>query len=380
MDEEEALPPKVGIFGGIGSPTKELLPLIRKAGFDIVAIWAESQEEADRAGHEYGVAFSSSNMDDVLLHKDVGLLIILSAPVTHSQIAVKALGIGKHVYVSAPCSINTSQVLRMVQSAAYYPNLLASVGYSLRALPAAVQMKKLIREGYIGKYVIHCDVRIDSPNLIDSQYSWKCCQMMGGGVLNQFGSHIIDLLKYLTDRKANRIHGVVRTVQRNTSKVRGIRQITADDVVSLNYETEDNCLVTITLNAQSSNFNQELTLTGEGGQLIMRNDNLFGRKFLDNCPEETFHVGTPKRSNLSSNETELPQIYLTSYGEMFERLKMHFIHGASEQPTDQRISNLDDASEEELDIPPLSDAVYVSNVIEAARNSSLEKSWVKIAE
>ena len=51
-----------------------------------------SQEEADRAGHEYGVAFSSSNMDDVLLHKDVGLLIILSAPVTHSQIAVKALG------------------------------------------------------------------------------------------------------------------------------------------------------------------------------------------------------------------------------------------------------------------------------------------------
>ena len=48
----------------------------------------------------------------------------------------------------------------MVQSAAYYPNLLASVGYSLRALPAAVQMKKLIREGYIGKYVIHCDVRI----------------------------------------------------------------------------------------------------------------------------------------------------------------------------------------------------------------------------
>ena len=107
---------------------------------------------------------------------------------------------------------------------------------------------------------------------------------------------------------------------------------------------------------------------------------MFGRKFLDNCPEETFHVGTPKHSNLSSNETELPQIYLTSYGEMFERLKMHFIHGASEQPTDQRISNLDDASEEESDIPPLSDAVYVSNVIEAARNSSLEKSWVKIAE
>ena len=174
-----------------------------------------------------------------------------------------------------------------------------------------------------------------------------------------------------------RIHGVVRTVQKNTSKVRGIRQITADDVVSLNYETEDNCLVTITLNAQSSNFNQELTLTGTDGQLIMRNDNLFGRKFLDNIPEETFHIGTP--TNLSSsNETELPQIYLTSYGEMFERLKNHFIHGASEQPPDQRISILDDASEEMAVVPPISDAVYVASVIEAARQSSLEKSWVKV--
>ena len=53
-------------------------------------------------------------MDDVLLHKDVGLLIILSPPQTHAQIAVKALGIGKHVYVSAPCSISTAQVHRYV--------------------------------------------------------------------------------------------------------------------------------------------------------------------------------------------------------------------------------------------------------------------------
>ena len=76
--------------------------------------------------------------------------------------------------------------------------------------------------------------------------------------------------RQLIVKSSSLIHGVVRTVQKNTNKVRGIRQITADDVVSLNYETEDNCLVTITLNAQSSNFNQELTLTGEGGQLIMQ--------------------------------------------------------------------------------------------------------------
>ena len=156
MEQEENLP-KVGIFGGINSTCYHLLPLIRQAGFEIVAIWAECQDEADQAAHEFEIGFSSSNMDDVLLHKDVGLLIILSPPMTHSQIAVKALGIGKHVYVSAPCSISTSQVLRMVQSAAYYPNLVACVGYGLRSLPAIVEMKKLISESYLGKTIGNFD-------------------------------------------------------------------------------------------------------------------------------------------------------------------------------------------------------------------------------
>ena len=58
----------------------------------------------------------------------------------------------------------------------------------------------------------------------------------------QYGSHVIDLLKYLTNQKAARIHGIVKTIQKTTSKVRGIRQITADDVASLNFETENNIL------------------------------------------------------------------------------------------------------------------------------------------
>ena len=62
-----------------------------------------------------------------------------------------------------------------------------------------------------------------------------------------------------------------------------------------NHETEDNCLTFFAFMYVSK---------------LMSNDNLFGRKFLDNCPEETFHVRPPKLSNLRSNKTELPQIYL----------------------------------------------------------------------
>ena len=49
---------------------------------------------------------------------------------------------------------------RMVQSSAYYPNLVACVGYGLRSLPGIVEMKKKIVNGYLGTCIVHCDARI----------------------------------------------------------------------------------------------------------------------------------------------------------------------------------------------------------------------------
>ena len=77
---------------------------------------------------------------------------------------------------------------------------------------------------------------------------------MGGGVLNFFGSQLIDLVIHLLGQKAVRVNAVFRTIQKKTPSMGTIRQITADDVASLVIETSSNCLITINLNAQSSNY------------------------------------------------------------------------------------------------------------------------------
>lgn len=44
-------------------------------------------------------------VDDVLLRKDVDLVFIICQPDLHAQIAVKALGIGKHVLCDRPAGL-----------------------------------------------------------------------------------------------------------------------------------------------------------------------------------------------------------------------------------------------------------------------------------
>ena len=75
-------------------------------------------------------------MDDVLLRKDVELVFILCPPNLHSQIAVKALGIGKHVLCDRPAGLSQCEALKMVHAAQYYPSLICVLNHGLRFHPA----------------------------------------------------------------------------------------------------------------------------------------------------------------------------------------------------------------------------------------------------
>ena len=330
-----------------------------RRNFEVVALWDEDGSELENEAESLNISIYSSFEDDVLLNKEIGLLIILCPPIHHAQIAVKALGIAKHVYVHPPCATGALQTLRMVQSASYYPNLCAFVG-SLRSLPAAVELKKCLK--YVGSQISHCDVRLSSPSLIgSSRYSWKCSEEMGGGVLNFFGSQLIDLVLFTLGQRASKVNASFRTVQKKTAQIGGIRHITADDVASLVLETDQDCLVTIYLSAVASNcFSQEVTMTGDQGQLTLRNANLFGRKFsLDNQDqEEELYLD----SNANNEDKELPQLYLRAYECLFDRLK-------EAVKVDQ---------EEKSDLATFEDALHISEIISAARQSNVEKSWCRV--
>ena len=83
--------PGVGVFG-TGTTARVLVPLLKSEGFEVHALWGQSEEEASCLAKELDIPFHTSRSDDVLLHQEVDLVCIYIQPSMTRQIAVKALG------------------------------------------------------------------------------------------------------------------------------------------------------------------------------------------------------------------------------------------------------------------------------------------------
>lgn len=98
---------------------------------------------------------------------------------------------------------------------------------------------------------------------------------MGGGVLNLIGSHVIDLIHFLTGKKAQRVYAIVRTFKQQTESINGICQITAPDFCNFQLELEEGLLVVANLQSNQcyhNAFEQDVTIVGRDGSLVAGGD------------------------------------------------------------------------------------------------------------
>ena len=374
MEEDLKTLPGIGVFG-TGLSTSILVPHLRQVGFQMVAVWGKTLGEAEECAKELSIPFATNRIDDVLLHKAVDLILVLSPPALHSQIAVKALGIGKHVVVQSPAGISQNETLRKVQAAQYYPSLISVVAYGLRFLPAFKILKKAISDDLLG-CIPHVDVRITSPALIgnDEAYSWACDSHMGGGLLNQFGSNIIDLLSFVMDFKAARCHGTVRTFTKTTPRISGTRQISSDDFAIFQLES-DQCLATISMSSIDQKFGQELVFYGSKGELRMRGQDLH---FTPKSRPEELQVLYACPGESEASYPRLPDIYKQGMIAMFEELSQKLVLLEKNKNKENVEATEDVPNVDSNTFASFEDGLYVQAVMEAVRVSSKDKTWTKV--
>jgi predicted dehydrogenase len=178
---------------GCGAAAKILhLPAIARSERVVAAVLVDqSPERAGKLGLKYAVPAVLEDYRKIGDRADAAIVALPNH--LHGPVTIDLLRQGIHVLVEKPMALNTSDCDAMTQAAEASGATLA-VGMEFRFFSSSRFVKQLVREGWIGRVTgfdlrlgIIFDWPVESDHLLHKSES-------GGGVLMDFGVHVLDLL------------------------------------------------------------------------------------------------------------------------------------------------------------------------------------------
>ena len=221
-------------------------------------------------------------------------------------------------------------------------------------------MRRALDERRVGR--VHLvDISVRMSSLVHDKFSWLSDGFMGGGVVSLIGSHIIDLVGFLTGRRAQRAHALIRTFRRQSREP--MRTITSPDFCVFQLELDDGVLVTASLHSDPSNaFEHNVLVCGDTGHLAAIGSDLVLRRA--DAGEEKLYIDIKQDG---AEIKQIPRMYLKGMNNMIRCLASAFT------PADSSWNKDSVATSATFD-----DAFYVFRIIEALKRSSVTRAWEKI--
>ena len=154
------------------------------------------EESMQEARVQYGVR-TTADVDSVLNDEDIDGVVIAAPAALHFQIAAKCLLHGKDVYVEKPLALHAEEGRQLVQLASER-NRVLMVGHILEYHPAISELRRLVRNGELGRLQYIYSSRLNLGKLRTEE-----------NILWSFAPHDISAILFLLEETPVRVtaHG-----------------------------------------------------------------------------------------------------------------------------------------------------------------------------
>lgn len=189
---------RYGIIGFGSFAERAIAPAIRASGnSELVAIQKRSLDTAKQKAAEHKIPLAFDSVKDLVRHKDLDAVFIVSANSQHCPETVAAAKAGKHVLVEKPMAMNAVEAKKMID-VCRKNKVKLMVGHMIRFSPLALRIKEMIRSGLIGKVTyVRTEFVYDGRT---SHRGWlKDMRVAGGGPVFDIGVHCLDTLRFILD-------------------------------------------------------------------------------------------------------------------------------------------------------------------------------------
>src|SRR5271157_4329472 len=152
---------------------------------------------------------------DQFLNTDIDFAVIVTTHESHEALTIKALNAGKNVIVEKPMSMTYESTIRMIEAAERNQKHLF-VHQSSRWDRDFLLLKEVIQLGKIGELLLVesnvtlCDKGWPSWGIEGMKNPWRVIAQYGGGMLYDWGPHLVDEILVLMGKDPLGVYGVLQ--------------------------------------------------------------------------------------------------------------------------------------------------------------------------
>jgi len=162
----------------------------------LVGVATSCDETARKAAEIGGFEFGTANWRELIERDDIQIINICSPNSAHEEQLVAAMGANKHIYCDKPLVVGSEAIARVQTALESYKGI-GQMTFNYRFFPATIRAKELIAEGFLGNVIGFRAEYLHSGSVDpDRPMGWKQIKSEGGGVLQDLGSHIVDLIDW----------------------------------------------------------------------------------------------------------------------------------------------------------------------------------------
>jgi len=333
----------------------------------LIGVCTSRPETAQKAKEQGGFLFATTDYRELLERDDIQIINCCVPNYLHKEVVIEALKAGKHVYCEKPLALNLQEA-KEIYKVAENSGVKHHITFQYRFIPAVMRAKQLIDEGAIGEIFSIRGVHLHSSCVIQPPkraYSWKAeYEKVGGGVLVDLGSHLIDLTRYLLG-EFKRVNGFVKNFTSPDKRT--------DDLAIMNVEMENGAVGTLEASKMATGTNDDLRLEIHGKKGAIRINSMTPNwlEFYDNTEPDAPIGGAKgfKKIDTVQKYPEPPGIPMPKFPIGWIRYHVACLH-----------SFLNAIAKDEESSPNFKDGLEVQRIIEATYDSARNKKWTEIAE
>ncbi len=141
-------------------------------------------------------------LDDLLADREVDIVLIATSNDSHKKYAIAAMEAGKHVICEKPAALNSEEVQQMI-AASVKNNVLFTVHQNRRMDKDYRIIRKILEDDTLGD-VFRIESRVQGSRGIAD--TWRRRKQYGGGMMYDWGVHLIDQLLFMIDSKVTSVY------------------------------------------------------------------------------------------------------------------------------------------------------------------------------